>query len=211
MTDPANSIVWKLEYVGDSWTIYNEGSGEYVSYTGSSNHAYAVDNADNNNQKWTITYANDVFIFTNKAVTDRVLQYNAGAPRFACYTTNQQKLHLYKVGELSNDPIITVSTEELEDFTYVFGNGPSAAQSFNLSAANLTDNISIEAEDSFEISLSVDTGYASELTVEPVDGELSATPIYVRLKAGLAVDEYLEDITISYTGLDDITVVCLEK
>jgi len=209
MTDPANSIVWKLEYVGDSWTIYNEGSGKYVSYTGSSNHAYAVDNADNNNQKWTITYANDVFIFTNKAVTDRVLQYNAGAPRFACYTTNQQKLHLYKVGELSNDPIITVSTEELEDFTYVFGNGPSAAQSFNLSAANLTDNISIEAEDSFEISLSVDTGYASELTVEPVDGELSATPIYVRLKAGLAVDEYLEDITISYTGLDDITVVCL--
>ncbi|MDD3501989.1 MAG: hypothetical protein PHE19_06155, partial [Candidatus Cloacimonetes bacterium] len=101
MTDPANSIVWKLEYVGDSWTIYNEGSGEYVSYTGSSNHAYAVDNADNNNQKWTITYANDVFIFTNKAVTDRVLQYNAGAPRFACYKSTQQNLHLYKVGELS--------------------------------------------------------------------------------------------------------------
>ncbi|NLN74640.1 MAG: hypothetical protein GX140_10420, partial [Bacteroidales bacterium] len=99
ISNPAAAIVWKIEANGGGYTIYNESSAKYVSYTGSSNEAHAVNAVSGDAQRWTITYASNVFTFANKATTTRILQYNSSSPRFACYTSAQQKLFLYKLSE----------------------------------------------------------------------------------------------------------------
>lgn len=103
ITNPAAAIVWKIETNGEGRTIFNEASSKYVSYTGSSNASYAVDAVTADNQRWTFSYASNLFSVANVAIPSRILQYNAGAPRFACYTSAQQKFLLYKLA-VSEDP-----------------------------------------------------------------------------------------------------------
>lgn len=103
ITNPAAAIVWKIETNGEGRTIFNEASSKYVSYTGSSNASYAVDAVTADNQRWTFSYASNLFSVANVAIPSRILQYNASAPRFACYTSAQQKFLLYKLA-VSEDP-----------------------------------------------------------------------------------------------------------
>lgn len=102
LTNPVAAIVWKIENNGLGRTIYNEGSQKYVSYTGGSNECYAVSTATTDNQKWKITYSSSTFMFQNLAVTTRSLKYNSAFPRFACYTSTQQDLLLYKLAPPPN-------------------------------------------------------------------------------------------------------------
>ena len=95
--NPAAAIVWKIETNGGGRSIYNEASSKYVSYTGTANAAQVVDAVVADNQRWTFTYASDLFSVANVAIPTRILQYNSASPRFTCYTTAQQKLLLYKL------------------------------------------------------------------------------------------------------------------
>ena len=97
ISNPAATIVWKIETNGSGYTIYSEASSKYVSYTGASNNVQIVDAVTADNQRWTVSYGSDVFTIANLALTTRMLQYNATSPRFACYTSAQQKLLLYKM------------------------------------------------------------------------------------------------------------------
>ncbi|HRW97823.1 MAG TPA: hypothetical protein P5104_09875, partial [Bacteroidales bacterium] len=99
-------------------------------------------------------------------------------------------------------PLITVTPSTLTGFTYLVGSGPSAEQTFTISGANLTADISIAATTNYEISKTSGNGYTSPLTFTPAQ---VATPqtVYVRLKAGLAVGTYNnEDITATSTDAD---------
>jgi len=105
-------------------------------------------------------------------------------------------------------PLITVTPSTLTGFTYLVGSGPSAEQTFTISGANLTADISIAATTNYEISKTSGNGYTSPLTFTPAQ---VATPqtVYVRLKAGLAVGTYNnEDITATSTDADNKTVTC---
>jgi hypothetical protein len=107
-------------------------------------------------------------------------------------------------------PTITVSPATLTGFTYIVGSGPSTEQSFSISGAYLTDAIEINAPTNFEISTA--TG-GSFIATNPVilnhsSGVVSSTTIYVRLKSGLAVGPYIEDILAISSDADDKTVAC---
>lgn len=98
-------------------------------------------------------------------------------------------------------PIITVTPEELNDLTYIFNNGPSAAKSFNLSGTNLdgTKDVLVSLDEgpasNFEISLSQNSGYTDNLIISNYNG--SSTPIFVQLKAGKSVaSSYGDNISI---------------
>jgi hypothetical protein len=56
----------------------------------------------------------------------------------------------------------------------------SAVQSYQVAGASLTDPIVITAPTDFEISLSSDSGFGTQLTLNPVDGEVAATTVFVR-------------------------------
>ena len=109
-------------------------------------------------------------------------------------------------------PTITLSTTALSSFTYPYGTGPSAEQTFTVKGYSLASNISISAATDYEIS----TGSgASFVATNPISlsisgGAVATTTIYVRLKAGLAIGTYStsEIITASSSGATSKTVSC---
>jgi hypothetical protein len=106
-------------------------------------------------------------------------------------------------------PTITIAPSSLTGFTYNYGNGPSAQQSFTASGTGLTDDISIAAPSDYEISTSSGSGYTNSLTLTQSSGTVTATTIYVRLKAGLAINSYnLENVALTSSGASAQNVVC---
>ena len=74
------------------WTFLASDNDKYLALTSASNAIHASTDASANGSKWTIT--ND-FQLTNVGYDDRVLKYNSGDPRFACYTSGQQTAVLF--------------------------------------------------------------------------------------------------------------------
>ncbi|MFH1121732.1 MAG: FN3 associated domain-containing protein [Bacteroidota bacterium] len=107
-------------------------------------------------------------------------------------------------------PTITVVPTALSGFNYTEGSGPSAAQSFSVSGADLTDNISIAASTDYEISLSSGSGYTSPIVLTQTSGVVDPTTVYVRLKAGLLASGNYNDelINLTSTGAALATVTC---
>lgn len=79
-----------------AYTLKDEVENNYLSYSGSKNKLFSDDIADYDNQKWDITFNSGNAIIKNKGVNDRTIQYNKSAPRFACYSSGQQPVQLYK-------------------------------------------------------------------------------------------------------------------
>ena len=93
----------------------------------------------------------------------------------------------------TSEPTLTVSTAGLEAFTTTAGVA-SAIQTYEVSGASLTGLITLDAPGGFEIGADEESfGDAIELT--PVNGALSPTAIYVRLRSDTAVGSYSGQIT----------------
>jgi hypothetical protein len=106
-------------------------------------------------------------------------------------------------------PELLTNPEILNGFTYIFENGPSAVQSFELSGNDLDDSqLDITPPENFEISLSESSGYASNpIILNSFDG--NSMSVYVRLKADLPVGNYNDEIlTISGSGAATINLTC---
>ena len=97
-------------------------------------------------------------------------------------------------------PSITATPTTLSGFTYNVGFGPSASQSFNVNASASVP-VGIKAPSNYEISLTNGSGYVDTLTLNPInDSTVALTSIYVRLKAGLAVNTYNDSAIITSNG-----------
>lgn len=102
------------------------------------------------------------------------------------------------------EPSLSVSTTGLNGFSYSQGQGPSAAQQFNVSGADLIGSVQLSAPAAYEISLPLDPNYQDSLLLNPIEGTLSLTTIYVRLKAALATGPYQNQILeLSTPGAPD--------
>lgn len=92
--------------------FYDKTDKNYLSYSGSGNILNTEDEV-NANSSWTVTISSGVATITNASATDRVIRYNTGSPRFACYTNATGQLpNLYKVCP----PIVTYNSNP--DCTY---------------------------------------------------------------------------------------------
>ena len=100
------------------------------------------------------------------------------------------------------EPVITATPTEIDGFTYILGNGPSASQSYALNGANLvgTGNISVTAPAHYEISLD-DVDFVASLELLFADGIITGQPvmIYTRLMEALPAGTYNND-TIIHNG-----------
>ena len=109
----------------------------------------------------------------------------------------------------TSTPTITLSPATLTGFTYVSGSGPSAEQTYTVSGANLSADITITPATNYEISLTTGTGFGSTITLARSGVSVSLTTIYVRLKAGLSVASYnSETIAATSAGSNNPTVAC---
>jgi len=107
-------------------------------------------------------------------------------------------------------PYINTSLTTLTGFTYPSGTGPSVEQFLTVSGSSLTDNVVIVPPADYEISLTSGSGFQSTSISLPIsNGFVSTTTIYVRLKAGLAINTYnSEIISLTSTGATAKTVAC---
>lgn len=111
---------------------------------------------------------------------------------------------------LTAGSIFTISQKTLKDFTYIFRNGNSAEQSFTVDGSNFIHDILINSPSDYEIS--TDTG-SSFVATNPIilsqsGGIINNTIIYCRLKAGLTVNDYIENISLSSIDATTQTVSC---
>ncbi len=102
---------------------------------------------------------------------------------------------------------ITISTNTLSDFSYVFGSGPSAMQTLIVSGACLTNDIIITPPTYYEISSDGinwinGTTTPATITLTQTNGTVENTNIYIRLKAGLNVSSYNKTMDITSTNAD---------
>jgi hypothetical protein len=109
-------------------------------------------------------------------------------------------------------PVISASPGTLSGFVYSIGNGPSVSLSYNLSGVDLTpafSDITVTPTANFEISLDNASFVQTPILVPYSNGMLSPTPIYVRLKAGLAAGHYNgEMISNAGGGATTANVTC---
>jgi len=102
---------------------------------------------------------------------------------------------------LTPQPQLNLSIATLSGFSYIVGNGPSAAKYFKVSGSNLTEDVLLTAPDHYEISLTEDADYDDALLLDVVGDELAETTLYVRLIAGLEVGDYNgEEVEIESSG-----------
>lgn len=90
---------------------------------------------------------------------------------------------------------------------YFEGNGPSAEDTFNVSALNLGEDLTVTAPANFEVSTSSGGTFGASVTFSPDgSGTVTSSPVFVRLAAGLAAGPYSGDATASSTGATNETV-----
>ncbi|NLW18288.1 MAG: ribonuclease [Candidatus Cloacimonetes bacterium] len=111
----------------------------------------------------------------------------------------------YHIAHLNVEPL------NLSGFYYILNNGPSEDQQFTVSGSDLIQNVTVSPSASYEISLQNGAAFTSTnpINLVPSSGILSPTAIYVRLKAGLPAQNYLnEGISVSTLGAQTQEVLC---
>ena len=76
----------------DAWTFLASDNSEYLAYSGSSNELHTNADGTEDASKWKVTAD---FQLESANVEGRVLKYNSGSPRFACYASGQQNAVLF--------------------------------------------------------------------------------------------------------------------
>lgn len=96
----------------------------------------------------------------------------------------------------------------LSGLNYEYNFGPSSEDTFTVSGTNLsTNNIVLTAPANFEISISSDSGWNSTITLMQSGGVVASTIIYARLKSGLNIGSYSENVVVTSTDAVSKTVV----
>jgi hypothetical protein len=113
------------------------------------------------------------------------------------------------VGGVSNQP--TMSVSNYYGMNYILANGPSNQQKIVVEGGGLTNdiNISLPINSNFEMSTSEGGLFSATnpIWLSQTGGIVSFTPIFVRLKAGLGVNNYTDVLTLSSVGSNTISAV----
>ncbi|MFN2428770.1 MAG: hypothetical protein ABR574_02055, partial [Cryomorphaceae bacterium] len=172
VTNPSLNLVWLIETDGSGRTIYSIDTEKFASYTepssGSGNNVQIVDEVVADNQRWNFALNTDNnWEVSNLTVTDRLLQYNAGAPRFVCYTSSQRKLSLFKYTPAGEDapPLVNLG-EDIEvcseDFPLTLDAGNEGATFAWSPGGETTQTIAISEFGTYEVTVTNDFGSATD-------------------------------------------------
>ena len=91
---PAGTYSLTVEAGSSSGSFSFKNGNNYISW--SSGNSLTTSTNKNGASSWTISISNGNATITNVGTTKRVLKYNTSSPRFACYTSGQQAIQIYK-------------------------------------------------------------------------------------------------------------------
>jgi hypothetical protein len=77
---------------------------------------------------------------------------------------------------------------------------------FSVSGSNIQDSIILAAPQNYEISMTSGASFTDSLVVDDTTGSISNVTVYVRLKAGLAINSYSGSIIASTAGAANKTI-----
>ncbi len=120
-------------------------------------------------------------------------------------TTGASDIVINLSGEIVEEPMLAASPTELTSFSQVVGT-PSDVQSFTTLGVELQGNLTLVASENYEISLDEQTGYTDELSIEPTEGIVSPTEVFVRLNGVEALNPANGVVTISSPFAEDFLV-----
>ncbi|MBQ7472515.1 MAG: endonuclease [Prevotella sp.] len=84
----------------DAYTLYDTADQVYLGLTSSGNALHHMNEVDEG-ALWTISITDGAVDILNNTYSDRYLRYNNSSPRFACYTSGQEPVTLYKCATLT--------------------------------------------------------------------------------------------------------------
>ncbi len=191
---------------GFDWTFYHGSTGTPSTAATAGDHSYA---ADANN-----TVISNPPLTTSKTVTITGLSIAPGDTYYVKWTftgvdgsTNGQGIGIdnFSITAASAVPVITGAATATA-FTTTYGTA-SAAQTFSVSGANLTANITATAPTGFEVA-SDGVNYGATATFTQSGGNASGT-LSVRLKASAVVGGTYnsQNIVLSSTGASSVNIV----
>ena len=179
---PAGLYELTVEEGSSSGTFSFKNGSNYLYWT--SGNSLATNTSKSANSSWKVTFSGETLTIVNAKDNTRKLQWNASSPRFACYTTNQTAVQLYKkvISEESEDVIVkTLESIEVTPKT--------------------TD---YETGDVFKFDGTCTATYSVTKNGEPQDDETAVvTPTTVSTPDMSTAGT--KEITVTYTE-DDVTV-----
>ena len=131
------------------------------------------------------------------------------------YTSTEEQAAAWEIDDIvlmgfTTEPYLTVTPTALSGFTHIIGQGPSAAQTFVLTAGNITPApggtvsvIELLVDSPFYISFD-GQDYSYGLFIEDV-ANLEPTTVYVRMD-GTEVGQYTANVNIATTSGNEATV-----
>lgn len=103
-----------------AWTFENNGS--YINWA--SGNSLSTASSVSTSSQWAVSFSGNDASITNVGTTARKLQYNAGSPRFACYTSSQTAIQLYKKQETSGAPLYLIGKDMKSQSDWNISTGP---------------------------------------------------------------------------------------
>ncbi len=182
----------------------NTGGGT-ITVTGSTNYEVSSDNSTFGSTA-SITYTG-----TSLASTPVYVRLKAG---LTAGSYNSEPINISGGGTSSsvtasgsvspNTPFISTSGT-VNALSTIYGTA-SANGTFSASGGNLTAPIVITAPSGFEISTATASGFGNSVSLTPISGTVSSTPIYVRLASTTAVGSYSGNITLASNSATTVNV-----
>lgn len=82
----------------DAYTLYDTKEKVYLALTTDGNKLHNSTSATSAKEQWTVSFSGNNALIYNNAYPERLICYNSGSPRFACYKTSsaQNAVQLYK-------------------------------------------------------------------------------------------------------------------
>ena len=97
IVNPGVGIVWKIDAVSSSMSIYNEAGSRYIGNAGANNGIARSATNSTTVYHWSFAATVSSFTIRNIGSTDRMLRWNTGTPRFAAYSTGQTPIQLFRL------------------------------------------------------------------------------------------------------------------
>lgn len=144
----------------------------------------------------TLTLTGATYSVSDLSITSSLKIRNANT------TNTHGRFTAIKVTYIPGGPTISSSATTITGFSATPSTA-SATQTFNVSGSVLTNDITITPSTNYEISTTDGLGFVptNPITISKGSGTVAATPIFVRLKSGLALGAYNnETINIASSG-----------
>ena len=134
-TSPAGAYELTVE-AGNSSDTYSLKNGSTYLYWSSGN-SLATSATKSANSSWSITFNNGNATIKNAKDATRIIGWNASSPRFACYTSSQTAVQLYK--KVTAVQTVAVTGVSLNKTSLTLTEGSSETLSASVSPDNATD------------------------------------------------------------------------